>query len=78
MCEMSSQARLHHLGEGLIRVPVGRPATVVIDPRRAGAVADQAIVEIIGELMAFKFPPPLLPLLRDHLGKDHPSFQLGH
>ena len=48
MVEMIDPGKVHHLERGLVRVPIGRPATVSIDPRRASSIADQSIIEVVG------------------------------
>ena len=48
--DMSGRARVHSLGGGMIRTPLGQPAVVAIDPRKAGHLAESALVEVIGEL----------------------------
>ena len=49
MVEMTGRGKAHSLGGGMIRTPLGQPAIVHIDPRRAGAIAETALVEVIGK-----------------------------
>ena len=49
MVEMTGRGKSHSLGGGMIRTPLGQPAIVHIDPRRAGAIAETALVEVIGK-----------------------------
>ena len=49
MVEMSVRGKTHSLGGGMIRTPLGQPANVHIDPRKAGAIAETALVEVIGK-----------------------------
>ncbi len=48
-CEVTGHGKTHSLGGGLIRTPLGQPAVVNIDPRKAGAIAETALVEVIGK-----------------------------
>lgn len=50
---MLDAGKMYDLGQGYIRVPIGRPAVVAIDPRRGGALAETAVVEIIGNVTFF-------------------------
>ncbi len=50
MADMIGRGKTHSLGGGVIRTPLGTPAIVHIDPRKAGAIAETAIVEVIGAL----------------------------
>ena len=47
MVEMTGRGKAHSLGGGMIRTPLEQPAIVHIDPRRAGAIAETALVEVI-------------------------------
>ena len=49
MVEIGDPGKVHSLEWGAIRVPIGKRAVVSIDPRRAGALAESCIVEVIGE-----------------------------
>ena len=49
MVEFGGRGKTHSLGGGMIRTPLGQPAIVHIDPRRAGPIAETALVEVIGE-----------------------------
>ena len=49
MVEMAEVGRVHDVGDGLIRVPIAQLATIHIDPRKTGALAETAIVQVTGE-----------------------------
>ena len=50
MCEMEGSSHILPLDTGLIRVPVGEPAVVGIDPRRMAHLVETARVDVIGEI----------------------------
>ena len=47
--DMTGRGKTHSLAGGMIRTPLGQPAIVHIDPRKAGAIAESALVEVIGK-----------------------------
>lgn len=49
MVEVSDPGKIHPLEVGMTRVALGKPASVSIDPRRAANLAENAVVEVIGE-----------------------------
>lgn len=53
MVEMIDPGKVHQLERGMVRVPIGRAAIVSIDPRRASAIAEQAIIEVTGLSLGF-------------------------
>ena len=55
VCEMEGASHILPLDNGMIRVPLGEPAVVAIDPRRMGHLVEAAIVDVIGgDLYALK------------------------
>jgi len=52
MFELMDVAKVITLNSSLIRVPVGRPAVVAIDPGKGALQAAQPVCEVICELLS--------------------------